>query len=91
MKKKLLVALIILTALFLLAVPVFAQDKTLTGIVTGRIINRSPDGLIPEKMDLMLHAWDENFDEKLMLDGYSETDGTFEFADVSLAQICCMW
>jgi hypothetical protein len=84
MKKKLILALIILTALLLLAVPVFAQDETETGVVSGRIVNRSPDSLVPGKMDLMLHAWDENFDEKLMLQGLSEADGTFEFADVSL-------
>jgi hypothetical protein len=69
---------------YLIAVPVFAQEESVTGVVTGRIVNRSPDGLIPEQTDLMLHAWDENFDEKLMLDGSSEADGTFEFADVSL-------
>lgn len=84
MKKKLILALIILTALLLLAVPVFAQDESPTGVVTGRIVNRSPDGLVPENMDLMLHAWDENFDEKLMLQGFSERDGTFEFAEVLL-------
>ncbi len=84
MKKKLIFALIILTALLLLAVPVFAQDEAPTGVITGRIINRTPDGLVPEKMDLMLHAWDENFDQKLMVDGFSKTDGTFEFMDVSL-------
>jgi hypothetical protein len=84
MKKKLILALIFLTALLILAVPVYAQDKTPTGRVTGRVVNLSTDGRAPERMDLMLHGWDENFDEKLMLDGYSETDGTFEFADVSL-------
>jgi hypothetical protein len=45
MRKKLILALIILTALLLLAVPVFAQDETPTGVVAGRIVNRSPDGL----------------------------------------------
>jgi hypothetical protein len=84
MKKKLILALIILTAVLLLAVPVFAQDEGATGVITGRIINRTPDGTVPEKMELMLHAWDENFNSKLMLDGYSEADGNFEFAGVSL-------
>ncbi|HET6444263.1 MAG TPA: hypothetical protein VFI27_06745 [candidate division Zixibacteria bacterium] len=84
MKKKLIIALIILTGLLLLAVPIFAQDEIATGLVTGRIVNRSPDGVVPEKLDLMLHAWDENFVETLMVDGYSEANGTFEFADVLL-------
>lgn len=84
MKKKLILALIFLTALLLLAVPVFAQDESPTGVLTGRIVNRSSDGLVPGKIELMLHAWDENFNEKLMLQGFSEMNGTFEFADVSL-------
>jgi hypothetical protein len=84
MKKSLILALIILAAVLLLAVPVFAQDEEPTGVITGSIINRTPDGTVPEKMELMLHAWDENFDEKLMLDGYSAAGGTFEFRDLSL-------
>ncbi|GMQ78768.1 MAG: hypothetical protein BMS9Abin02_1303 [Anaerolineae bacterium] len=84
MKKKLILALIILTAVLLLAVPVIAQDEEATGVITGRIINRTQDGSVPEKLDLMLHAWDENFDEKFMLDTNSKTDGTFEFREVSL-------
>jgi hypothetical protein len=84
MKKKLILALIILTAVLLLAVPVFAQDEEPKGVITGSIINRTPDGTVPEKMELMLHAWDENFDDKLMLDGYSAAGGTFEFRDLSL-------
>ncbi|MGB3717754.1 MAG: hypothetical protein WA996_25305 [Candidatus Promineifilaceae bacterium] len=84
MKKKVMLALIILTALLLLAVPVLAQEGPSTGVVTGRVVNRSSDGSVPEKMELMLHAWDENLDEVLMLDGFSKTDGTFEYGNVSL-------
>jgi hypothetical protein len=84
MKKKLILAIIFLTAILLLAVPVFAQEEMARGVVTGSIINRSPGGPVPEKMALMLHAWDANLEEKLMLNGYSKTDGSFEFTNVTL-------
>ncbi len=84
MKKKSLLALIFLAALLILAVPVFAQGEARTGIVSGRIVNLSPDGTVPEELDLMLHAWDENINEKFMLNGTSKADGTFEFDEVTL-------
>ncbi|NIW43792.1 MAG: hypothetical protein GWN30_03140 [Gammaproteobacteria bacterium] len=53
------------------------------GEVTGRIINRSPGGNIPESVDVMLHIWDQNYMSKGMLHGQTNSDASFIFTDVS--------
>jgi hypothetical protein len=54
------------------------------GEVSGTILNQSPGGEISESMDIMLHAWDANRAEKLMLHGLSNPDGSFSFTDIAL-------
>lgn len=77
--------------IFGLATPVHAQtgtppattEATWTGEVTGTIVNRSPEGEVPDKVDVMLHAWDQNQGEKFMLHGESTAGGNFRFEEVS--------
>lgn len=87
MRYKTFVSLFVMSSLLWTVLPVAAQTPTppASGTplsVSGRIVNRSPGGKVPEKIDLMLHAWDQDSVEKLMLDGQSNSDGTFEFKDV---------
>ena len=75
----------LLTILLLLgtAVPLFAQDEPQpTGQVLGQIANMTPEGVVPNGLPLMLHAWDQDFNEKLMIEGQSTAAGTFQFDDV---------
>ena len=77
----------LLTILLLLgtAVPLFAQDEPQpTGQVSGQIANMTPEGVVPNGLPLMLHAWDRDFNEKLMVEGQSTAAGTFQFDDVLL-------
>ena len=79
--------LMILSVLIVLgtAVPVLAQaDEEVTGTVTGQIINQTDAEIMPEVVELMLHAWDRDFNEKFILNGLSEADGTFQFEDVTM-------
>lgn len=48
-----------------------------TGVVTGKIVNRSQGGKVPEKAELMVHVWDQTAD-KGMYHGTSQPDGTFQ-------------
>lgn len=88
MIKKAQLILFVISFMLLPASPVAAQTPTpLTPAaqrvgLSGKIVNRSPGGSVPEKLDLMLHAWDQSSAEKLMLDGQSNPDGTFQFKDV---------
>lgn len=84
-------AIVILTALLLATAPVFAQtetppqSETLTwsGAINGLVVNRTPGGQAPGELDLMLHAWDENLNERLMLDARSAPNGAFQFSEVT--------
>ncbi|MFQ5433867.1 MAG: hypothetical protein ACE5FD_03235 [Anaerolineae bacterium] len=67
------------------AVPVLAQsDEDVIGVVTGQILNQTDTDIVPDGVDVMLHAWDQDFNEKIMLNGQSEADGTFQFDDVTM-------
>ncbi len=90
MSKRALLISIIVSLLLMLAVPAAAQTQTpptattqLTA-VNGRIVNRSNGGAVPARLDLVLHAWDQNLNEKFMRDGQSNPDGTFRFEDVPI-------
>jgi len=90
-KSKLLFIIIALT--LILAAPVAAQTQTpptsapKTAVVSGKIVNRTAGGSVPAQLDLVLHAWtQQDFSEKLMLDGKSNPDGTFRFEDVSIEE-----
>lgn len=84
------VLILALLLLLLLAIPALAQDRTppetptpqWSGTVSGRIINNTPGGTVPESVSLMLHAWDESFTEKLMRHAESAPDGSFRFDEV---------
>ena len=92
MHKQTSLILFIVSLLLMLAAPVAAQTPappTVTptpslGVVSGQIVNRSRGGTVPVKLDLVLHAWDQNSNEKLMRDGQSNPDGTFRFEDVPI-------
>lgn len=70
---------IFITALaltFLTAVPLMAQEETLPmGTVSGQITNLTPDGIGPTGLDVMLHAWDGDFNEKAMQNGLPDAAG----------------
>ena len=86
-------ALIILGLWLLLAVAlpinVRAQDRTppavgassWKGEVAGSITNGTPGASLPEKVEVMLHGWNDT-EEKVMLHGESAPGGSFRFADV---------
>ncbi|HZD55793.1 MAG TPA: hypothetical protein VE136_03665 [Anaerolineales bacterium] len=63
--------------------PPAAPEATWTGEVTGIIVNRSPGSEVPDKVDVMLHAWDQRQGEKFMLHGESTSEGDFRFEEVS--------
>lgn len=85
MPKQASLILFIVSLLLMLAAPVAAQTPTPPlGVVSGQIVNRSHTGTVPAKLDLVLHAWDQNSNEKLMRDGQSNPDGTFRFEDVPI-------
>ncbi len=50
--------------------------------VIGTLVNRTEGGAVPDRLDLVLHAWDADLNERLMLDGQSGPAGTFRFEDV---------
>ncbi|MCO6453487.1 MAG: hypothetical protein J5I90_22085 [Caldilineales bacterium] len=84
---------ILMTGLLLFAIlanPAHAQTPTTAdplangwmGRVTGTVENQTVGGAVPAELVVMLHAWDDNFDEKLMRDAPIEVDGSFVFEDV---------
>ncbi len=87
-------ALLLFVIFLLAAAPVAAQvddptpeDETATvpGVITGQIINGTDGAEIPDSLELMLHVWDENFNEKEMFTGKTDADGRFQFDDVPFA------
>lgn len=85
--KRITLFLLAITYLSIYVAPVNAQTETpqaesFTGEVSGRLVNKSPDGGIPENVDLMLHIWDQNYNGLGMLHGQSSPDGSFVFPDV---------
>ncbi|HJW83037.1 MAG TPA: hypothetical protein VJ754_01915, partial [Anaerolineae bacterium] len=84
-----LVALPLLLALAL-AAPAVAQTPvppqttpvSWSTQVIGTLVNRTEGGALPDRLDLVLHAWDADLNERLMLDEQSGPDGTFRFEDV---------
>ena len=84
-------ALVLAILMLGLAAPASAQTEApptapataWTGEVTGTIVNRSPDGKVPDRVDVMLHAWDPNQGEKFMLHGETTPEGDFLFEEVS--------
>ena len=83
--KRVFLHLFVIVLLLGTAVPLLAQeDPQPNGRVTGQIVNMTPEGVVPNSLPLMLHAWDKDFNEKLMVEGHSSTAGSFQFDEVAL-------
>jgi hypothetical protein len=84
------IALLCLALLLFVPFKVQAQTETppqpeaafWVGEVTGSLLNRSDAAKSSGVVEIMLHAWDENFNEKMMLHGETAEDGTFRFEGV---------
>lgn len=85
------ILLLLLPLLLLIAAPVRvvqAQADTPptptgpVGEIRGTVINRNSGRTVTESLEVMLHVLDLNYSDLDMVHGQSQTDGTFEFADV---------
>ncbi len=56
------------------------------GQVSGKVVNQTTGETVAEPVEMMLHAWDTEDQERLMLHGNAEPDGTFLFEDVDFHQ-----
>ncbi len=87
--RRIVISLFAIAYLSLFTVTVKAQtdtpsDDVVMGEVTGILVNKSPDGVVPENIELMLHVWDQNSTEQGMYHGQSLPDGSFVFSDIGL-------
>ncbi len=87
--KRIAIFLFAIAYLSLSAIPAKAQTDTppnesVVGEVRGVLVNKSPDGIVPENIELMLHIWDQNSVGQGMYHGESFTDGSFIFSDIAL-------
>lgn len=62
------------------------EDTGWIGAVTGTVVNMNAAETSPEDVQIMLHAWDENYTQKFMLHGEMAEDGTFRFEEVPLEE-----
>jgi hypothetical protein len=92
MKRLSTVILFLIVSLLLFSASAKAQTETPPdgdslpeGVVTGKLVNLSVGGSIPEKAELMVHVWDQNID-KGMFHGNSSPDGSFEIEKVPLVE-----
>jgi hypothetical protein len=58
------------------------QAVAWTGEVTGRVFNATTEESVNGELDVMLHGWDQNHAEKLMLHGKSAEDGSYRFEEI---------
>ena len=56
------------------------------GQVNGKVINQTSGKTITEPIDVMLHAWDPENQERLMVHGKAGADGAYLFEDVDFHQ-----
>lgn len=87
--RRIVFSLFAIAYLSLFTVTVKAQtdtpsDNVVMGDVTGVVVNNSPDGIVPENLELMLHVWDQNFIGQGMYHWQSLPDGSFIFSDIEL-------
>ena len=88
MRKRVLLPLLILLFTFsaYAARPALAQDDNPPvgpmGEVRGTVINRNNGKVVTESLEVMLHILDQDFADKGMEHGQSQSDGTFVFADI---------
>ena len=52
------------------------------GQVTGKVVNQTSGKTVAEQVEVMLHAWDPDNQERMMVHGKAEADGAFVFKDV---------
>ncbi|HID54280.1 MAG TPA: hypothetical protein EYP41_19855 [Anaerolineae bacterium] len=87
-------ALFLLAIFLLAATPAAAQVDNPTpegeaaavpGIITGQVINGTDGAETPANLEIMLHIWDREFDEKEVVTGETDGDGRFQFDDVPFA------
>ncbi len=86
--------LLLFVVLLLAAAPVAAQVDnptpegevvTVPGIITGQVINGTDGAEAPANLEIMLHVWDREFNEKKVVTGETDADGRFQFDDVPFA------
>lgn len=56
------------------------------GQVSGKIVNQTSGETLKEPVDVMLHAWDPDNQERMMLHGKADEKGVFLFDEVDLHQ-----
>ena len=56
------------------------------GQVSGKVVNQTSGETVAEAVEVMLHAWDPDDQQRMMLHGKAEPDGTFLFNDVDFHQ-----
>ncbi len=67
------------------SVPPASTPGAPTISISGKIVNQTPGGSVPKSLELILHARDQqDYSEKLMVNGQSKPDGTFQFEAVPL-------
>ena len=88
MRKRFLLPLLILLFAFsaYAARPALAQEDNPPvgpiGEIRGTVINRNNGKVVTESLEVMLHILDQDFADKGMEHGQSQSDGTFVFADI---------
>ena len=60
------------------------RNESVLGEVRGSLFNKSPNGIVSEKIELMLHVWDQYSVGQGMYHGESLPDGSFIFSDIEL-------
>lgn len=64
-----------------------AQEPTpeaATGVVTGQIFDQNKSAVVAKSQEVMLHVWDESYQELGMLHAQSQPDGIYRFSAVDL-------
>ena len=56
------------------------------GQVSGKVVNQTSGRTVAEPVEVMLHAWDTENQERLMLHGKADPNGTFSFENVDFHQ-----
>ena len=88
MMKRIFLPLLVLLLAFSAhaARPALAQDENPpagpVGEVRGTVINRNSGKVVTQSPEVMLHILDQDFVDKGMEHGQSQSDGTFVFADI---------
>lgn len=86
--KSVKLAFVIIVVALLTALPAAAQSdgpapqpETFIRVI-GQIVNGTTGAETPGDLEVMLHVWDADFNEKDMVHGVADGDGRFQFDDV---------